>query len=126
MAHWRVQVGWSRTDVRWSDSRLGPAMLRAAATRQILASVFAAAVAALASAPPVTAGDLVAKDLPASVASAPRELVVIEEGQVTVDAQDSDLADVLSELGARAEFRLRMSGQFGRVTDTFTVMSVEQ
>lgn len=126
MAHWRLQVGLSRTDVRWSDSRLGLAMLRAEATRQILASVFAATVAAFASAPPATAGDLVAKDLPASVAPAPRELVVIEEGRVTIDAHDADLADVLSELGARAEFRLRMSGQLGRVTTAFTVMSVEQ
>jgi hypothetical protein len=33
---------------------------------------------------------------------------------------------VLSELGARAEFRLRISGPLGRVTGTFTAMSVEQ
>ena len=51
---------------------------------------------------------------------------MIEEGRVTVDAHDADLADVLSELGARAGFRVRTSGQLGRVTATFTAMSVEQ
>jgi hypothetical protein len=51
---------------------------------------------------------------------APPELVVIEEGRVTVDAHDADLADVLPELGARAKIRLRISGPLGRVTATFT------
>lgn len=107
------------------DSRLGPAMLRAVATRQVLASVFAVTVAALASAP-ATAGDPVAKDVPTSVVRAPPELVVIDKGRVTVDAHDADLADVLSELGARAEFLVRTSGPLGRVTAMFTAMSVEQ
>jgi HEAT repeats len=126
MVPWRVQVGLSHADVRWLDSWLGRAMLRAAATRQVLASVFVVTVAALASAPPATAGDPVAKDVPTSVVLAPPGLIVIDKGRVTVDAHDADLADVLSELGARAEFRLRISGQLGRVTTTFTAMSVEQ
>jgi hypothetical protein len=93
---------------------------------QLLASVFAVTVASLASAPPATAGDPVAKDVPASVALSPPDLVVIEEGRIIVNAQDADLEDVLSALGARAAFGLRISGPLGRVTTTFTAMSVEQ
>lgn len=126
MVCWDAQVGLSYTDVRCLDARLSRAMLRAPATRQVLASVFAVTVAALASVPPATAGDPVARDVAASVVLAPPELVMIEEGRVTVDAHDADLAGVLSELGTRAGFGLRTSGPLGRVTATFTAMSVEQ
>ena len=96
------------------------------AARQFLASAIAVSVAALTFVPPAMAGDPAAKDAPTSVFFAPPELVVVEEGRVTVDAHDADLADVLSELGARAKIRLRISGPLGRVTATFTAMSVEQ
>ena len=81
-------------------------------------------MAARVSALPATVGDRIANDVPVVVA--PPELVVIEEGRVTIDAHDADLADVLAQLGARAGFRVRTSGSLGRVTDTFTAMSVEQ
>ena len=83
-------------------------------------------MAAHASALPATAGDPVANDVPGAVGLAPPELVVIEEGRVTVDAHGVDLADVLAQLGARAGFRVRTSGSLGRVTATFTATSVEQ
>jgi len=51
---------------------------------------------------------------------------VIDEGRVTVDAHDADLAGVLAQLGAQAGFRVRTSGSLGRVNVTFTAMSVEQ
>jgi hypothetical protein len=79
-----------------------------------------------ASALPATTGDPVSNDVPASVVLAPPEVVVIEEGRVTVDAHDADLADVLAQLGARAGFRVRTSASLGRVTATFTAVSVEQ
>jgi hypothetical protein len=93
---------------------------------QFLASVFAVTVVALGPAPPATAGDLVAKDVHTSVVLSPPDLVVIEEGRVTVNAQDAELADVLLALGARAEFGLRIFGPLGRVTTAFTAMSLEQ
>jgi hypothetical protein len=106
--------------------RVRPATLRTAAARPILVSVCALLIAGHASALPATAGDPVANDVPVSVVLAPPELVVIEEGRVTVDAHDADLADVLAQVGARAGFRVRTSGSLGRVTATFTAMSVEQ
>src|SRR5580765_4636349 len=112
MAAWRVGL------------RLRPALLRTAAARPVLASVLTVLIAAHVSALPATVGDRVATDAPA--VAAPAELAVIEEGRVTVDAHDADLADVLAQLGARAGFRVRTSGSLGRVTDTFTAMSVEQ
>jgi hypothetical protein len=112
----------------WSVSlRLRPATLRTAAARPVLVSVLAVLMAAAhALALPATAGDPVANDVSVTVAPAPPELVVIEEGRVTVDAHDADLADVLAQLGARARFRVRTTGSLGRVTATFTAMSVEQ
>jgi hypothetical protein len=120
-------VGLSHVAVwRVSLRLLRPATLRTAAARPILASVFAILMAGHASALPATAGDPVANDIPVSVVLAPPELVVIEEGRVTIDAHDADLADVLAQLGARAGFRVRTSGSLGRVNVTFTAMSVEQ
>ena len=81
-------------------------------------------MAAHASALPAAVGDPVTNDVPVVVA--PPELVVIEAGRVTVDAHDADLADVLAQLGARAGFRVRTSGALGRLTATFTAVSVEQ
>lgn len=105
--------------------RLRPATLRTVAARRVLASVFAVLLAAAhASALPATVGDPVTNDV--SVVVAPPELVVIGEGRVTIDAHDADLADVLAQLGARAGFRVRTSGSLGRVTATFTAVSVEQ
>jgi len=105
--------------------RLRSATLRTAAARPVLASVFAVLLAAVhASALPATVGDPVTNDV--SVVVAPLELVVIEEGRVTVDAHDADLSDVLAQLGARAGFRVRTSGALGRLTATFTAVSVEQ
>ena len=72
------------------------------------------------------AGAGLATDVAPPVFSAPPELVAIQEGRVTVNAQDAELADVLSELGVRAEFEVRISGALGRVTATFTAISVEQ
>jgi len=46
------------------------------------------------------------------------------EGEPNPD--DVDLADVLAPLGARAGFRVRTSASLGRVTATFTAVSVEQ
>jgi len=46
------------------------------------------------------------------------------EGERNPD--DVDLADVLAQLGARAGFRVRTSASLGRVTATFTAVSVEQ
>ena len=122
MVHWRARVGLSRVAAWTVTLRQRPATLRTAAARPVRASVFALLMAAHASALPATAGDPVANDVPVSV----HELVVIEEGRVTVDAHDADLADVLAQLGARAGFRVRTSGSLGRVTAAFTAMSVEQ
>ena len=105
--------------------RSSPGMPRTS-VRRFLASAIAVSLAALTSAPPAAAGDPAAKDIPTSVVSSPAALVVIEEGRVTVDAHDADLADVLSDLGARARVGLKISGPLGRVTTTFTAMSVEQ
>jgi HEAT repeat protein len=98
-----------------------------AAARPVLASVFTVLLAvAHASALPATVGDPVTSDVSVRVAPPP-ELVVIGEGRVvTIDAHDADLADVLAQLGARAGFGVRTSGSLGRVTATFTAVSVEQ
>lgn len=109
----------------------GPAMVRSpgiagTSVPRFLASAIAIGLAAVMSAQAATAGDPAAQDVSTSVFSAPPAVVVIEEGRVTVDAHDADLADVLSDLGARARVRLRISGPLGRVTTTFTAMSVEQ
>ena len=124
MVHWRARVRLPHVAVWRVGLRLRPATLRTAAARLVLASVFGVLMAAHASALPATVGDPVANDVPVMVA--PPELVVIEEGRVTVDAHDADLADVLAQLGARAGFRVRTSGSLGRVTATFTAVSVEQ
>ena len=124
MVHWRTRVRLSHVAVWRIGLRLRPATLRTVAARVVLAFVLVVRLAAHASALPATVGDPVANDAP--VVAAPPELVVIEEGRVTVDAHDADLADVLAQLGARAGFRVRTSGSLGRVTATFTAVSVEQ
>jgi hypothetical protein len=55
-------------------------------------------VAALGFAPAAMAGAAVATDVAPPAFPAPPKLVVIQEGRVTVDAHDAELAAVLSEL----------------------------
>ena len=121
-----LKCGLSHEQSRKSSPRPRQAKFRPEGTWQLLASVFAVTVAALASLSPATAGDPAAGPVPAAVPLAPAAVVVVEEGRVTVDARDADLAEVLSQLGARAEFQLTTMGQLGRVTTAFTAMSVEQ
>jgi HEAT repeats len=60
---------------------------------------------------------------PPSAPSAPR--VVVQDGRLTMDVRDADLAEVLERLAARAGFRLTTTGSLGRVTASFADVSVE-
>ena len=119
--------GWRLSHVTvWRVSlRLRPATLRhgshAAESWHPYSRCLLAAAHGLAL--PATVGDPVRRRLGGGRASG---LVVIGEGGVTIDAHDADLADVLAQFGARAGFRVRTSGSLGRVTATFTAVSVEQ
>ena len=62
----------------------------------------------------------------ATPAGPPAPLVSVEDGRLTVDARDADLAQVLREVAERADFHLEISGPLGRVTAAFTAASVEE
>ena len=62
----------------------------------------------------------------ATPAGPPAPSVSVEDGRLTVDARDADLAQVLREVAERADFHLEISGPLGRVTAAFTAASVEE
>ncbi len=109
-----------------SNPRPHPARFPSERTSRLVRTVFALTVATLASLSLAGGGNPAAEQAPAPILVSPPASVAIEEGQVTIDAHDADLADVLSELGARADFRVTTTGQLGRVTTTVTARSVEQ
>jgi hypothetical protein len=59
--------------------------------------------------------------------SAPTAPVFSVDGeQLTVDANDADLGDLLRAIGAAAGFDVRTTGQLGRVSGQFSVASLEE